>query len=480
MKLANSSTPSGWTICHKERTIHFDMLTTRYDSRTQEPVVGSEGVGWAFSSEGLFLQAIQDGLDPLHGLLAGLPDRLLPPRLHRVKHQQFLGQQLLQVAVALLRFFTHKLIDVLLEQADAAQDLLDRSHARVVAQGLGPYRGWGLGAWRRGLKLGRPGIRRHSFPCFVVHLGGRAKVYRLPVGGVWGGGRPGFGAYLWGALVLVWVGSWVWLVLGLVWRRSPGARARPGWGVLRARLGPVLARGGLGAGVGLGAGGPLLLRLLLGVGGGPVPARLGPGLGPRPGVERLAGGVGWVLGQRGASFPVMWIGPWRKASTPLTVWPGEVVLGVLGVLVLGVLVLGVLRVGGRRPWAHSTLLVSQAALAGGGVGDGLLPGGGQLLLSAVEGVGRVEGALGVLLLLALTRAVRPSVAVEVLRHGLWAVGQLGVRSWGVGICVVPCAVGLGVPVVRRVTRVLGSIHIVVPVRVIIMGVVARRPVGFGS
>lgn len=43
-------------------------------------------------SEGFSLQLVQDGLNPLHRLLPGLPEVLLALSLHRVENQQLFGQ----------------------------------------------------------------------------------------------------------------------------------------------------------------------------------------------------------------------------------------------------------------------------------------------------------------------------------------------------------------------------------------------------
>lgn len=77
------------------------------------------------SSEGFLLQLVQNGLDPLYGLLSGLPDGLQSLSLHRVQHQQLFGQQFLQTSVILVWLFANKLVNIFLKQQHPGHDLLD-------------------------------------------------------------------------------------------------------------------------------------------------------------------------------------------------------------------------------------------------------------------------------------------------------------------------------------------------------------------
>lgn len=115
--------------------------------------VQAYGGSWC-SSESLLFEPVQDGLDPLDGLLAGQPYRVQSLGLHGVQLQQLFSEQFLQVAVTLVHFFAHKLVNILLEQKHSGHDLLDLGEAGIIAQGLGPYLGlgwgWRLGAWSLG------------------------------------------------------------------------------------------------------------------------------------------------------------------------------------------------------------------------------------------------------------------------------------------------------------------------------------------
>lgn len=77
------------------------------------------------TSKGLPLQLVQNPLDPLHGLFAGLPDPFLAIGLHRVQLQKLFGEQLLQAPVAFVRLSAHKLVHVLLQQLYPRQNQLD-------------------------------------------------------------------------------------------------------------------------------------------------------------------------------------------------------------------------------------------------------------------------------------------------------------------------------------------------------------------
>lgn len=87
----------------------------RSGRRKQSDVVTHKLVNKS-NSEGLLLQLVQNGLDPLYSLLSGLPDIILSLSLHGVQLQQLFGQQFLQTPVTLVRLFTNKLVNILLEQ----------------------------------------------------------------------------------------------------------------------------------------------------------------------------------------------------------------------------------------------------------------------------------------------------------------------------------------------------------------------------